>query len=281
MPLMKQGVYQRDSHGNLFGGEMNHSMQNRVVSETIMDVEDRRLRASEEAREHANFPRFMELNDTMLPLYKFKELEDLGKPTLKKRCLDFRDQIEATGCMFFENHLHLNLNAAQGEDKLLEWYINVQVTLAAALGLDGLDHAGFGAPHLAGSLPPPAKHNQQRRQQPSQQMTQEQYEQLMMQRQYQQQQQQQQQEEEEAYMRQQQQQQQYHHHHQQQQYMRQQQQQQQQHENVHHNVPPPSRGAPQKQAGLHDVGMDPRDASRFDDAARIRAKNNGVSNIFG
>jgi len=281
MPLMKHSLHNRDSLGNLFGGEMNHSMQSRVISGTIQDVENRRMEASMQAQEYANFPRFMELNDVQLPLYKFNELEDLGKPTLKKRCLDFRDMIEASGCMFFENHQHLLLNAAQGEDKLLEWYINVQVTIATALGMEGLDHAGFGAPHLAGSLPPPVKHSrqqqqqqQQRQQMPSQQMTQEQYEQLMMQRQYQQQQQQQMQ------------QQQMQQHMQQQQYMQQQQQQQQQHfrdyefENSQ-NAPPQSRGAPQAHTGLHDVGSDPREASRFDDAARIRAKNSGGSNIFG
>ena len=278
MPLMKHSLHNRDSYGNLFGGEMNHSMQNRVVGDTIQDVENRRMEASMQAQEYANFPRFMELNDVQLPLYKFKELEDLGKQTLKKRCLDFRDMIEASGCMFFENHTHLVLNAAQGEDKLLEWYINVEVTLATALGMKGLDHAGFGASHLAGSLPPPVKHSkqqqQQRQQQPSQQqMTQEQYEQLMMQRQYQQQQQQMQQQQ--MMMQQQQQM-------QQQQYMQQQQQQFRDHDYENYqNAPPPSRGAPQKHAGLHDVSSDPREATRFDDAARIRAKNSGGSNIFG
>merc|ERR1719460_2261442 len=130
-------------------------MQSRVVGDTIEDVEARRMRASMQAHAHANFPRTMELNDVHLPLYKYAELEDLGKPTLKKRCLDFRDMIEQSGCKFFENHAHLKLNAAQGEDKLLEWYINVQVTIAAALGLNGLDHAAFGAPQLAGTLPIP------------------------------------------------------------------------------------------------------------------------------
>merc|ERR1719460_1315231 len=139
-------------------------MQSRVVGDTIEDVEARRMRASKQAYAHVNFPRFMELNDVHLPLYKYAELEDLGKPTLKKRCLDFRDMIELTGCKFFENHAHLKLNAAQGEDKLTEWYINVQVTIAAALGMDELDHAAFGAAHLAGSLPPPATHNKQQRQ---------------------------------------------------------------------------------------------------------------------
>ena len=271
MPLMKHSYHNRDSYGNLYGGEMNHGMQSRVVGETIQDIEARQLMASRQAQEHANFPRFMELNGTHLPLYKYKELEDLGKQTLKKRCLDFRDLVEATGCRFFENHVHLKLNAAQGEDKLLEWFINVQVTLAAALGMDGLDHEGFGAGHLAGTLPPPAKHNKQQRQPPApqQEMTQEEYEQLMLERQYQLQQQQ---------------------NHQQQQ-RQQQQHLQQQHlqENFDHeeyenycNGPPPSRGQPRtKQTGMHDVSSDPRYASRFDDAAQIRARNSTGSNIFG
>lgn len=242
---------------------MNHGMQTRVVGDTIQDIEARQLLASRQAQEHANFPRFMELNGMHLPLYKYKELEDLGKQTLKKRCLDFRDQVEATGCRFFENHQHLKLNAAQGEDKLLEWFINVQVTLAAALGMDGLDHEGFGASHLAGTLPPPARHNKQERQpQPLQpEMTQEEYEQLMLERQYQQQQRQQLQ----RY----------------QQQQRYQEEYQDQYEN-YRNGPPPSRGQAQmKQAGMHDVSSDPRYASRFDDAAQIRARNSTGSNIFG
>ena len=169
MPLMKHSYDNRDALGNLPGGETNYSMQSRVVGDTIEDIEARRMQASRQAHAHANFPRFMDLNDVQLPLYKFSELEDLGKQTLKKRCLDFRDMIEQTGCKFFENHGHLKLNAAQGEDKMLEWYINVQVTLAAALGMDELDHVAFGAPHLAGSLPPPMTHNKQQRQPQQQQ----------------------------------------------------------------------------------------------------------------
>ena len=275
MPLGKHTPYNRDSYGNLFGGEMNYSMQDRVVGDTIQDIEARRHQAAMQAQAFAAFPRFMELNDVQLPLYKYGELEDLGKQTLKKRCLDFRDMIEATGCMFFENHEHLRLNAAQGEDKLLEWFINVQVTLAAALGIQGLDHAGLGASHLADTLKaPPAKHNKQQRQpQPQNQQSQERHHELMMQRQYEQQQQQQ-----------------YYHHQQQQQeqyYQQQERFQQPQFEEPevenYYNRPPPSRGHPQMKpvTGMHDVGTDARNASRFDDAARIRAKNSGGSDIFG
>jgi len=249
---MRYNQCNRDAHGNLPGGQMNHTMQSRVISESIEDVEARRLQASMQARAYATFPRTMELNGVHLPLYKFKELEDLGSSTLKKRCLDFRDQIESTGCKFFENHLHLKLLAAQGEDKLLEWYINVQVTLASALNM-GLDHAAFGAAHLEDTLQlPPARHNKQapQQQQQQQQMTQEQYDHIMM--------------------------------------MRQQQQQMQQmkmqmQENNFHNYSPPSHGQremkPPPSRGMHD-NSDPN-ASRFEDAARIRAKNNGGSNIFG
>ena len=189
---MRQSFGQgRDHLGNLPGGEMNMSIQNRVIGDTIEDIAARKQQAAMDARAHAYFPRSMDLNGFELPLYKWKELEDLGKPTLKKRCLTLRDMIEQSGCRFFENHAHLKLNAAVGEDILMEWYINVQVTIAAALGLEDLDHAAFGAPHLAGSLPPPAVNNRQQKQQqspPQQQMTQQQYEQLMRQQQQQQQQ---------------------------------------------------------------------------------------------
>ena len=258
----------RDANGNLPGGQMNQSMQNRVVGDTIEDIAARRQRAEQDAAAHANFPRFMELNDVQLPLYKWTELEDLGKQTLKKRALTFRDMIEQSGCKFFENHAHLKLNAAQGEDKILEWYINVQVTIAAALGLHELDHAAFGAPHLAGSLPEPSANNRNRNAPPPQaqqrQMSQQQYEQMMMQQQQQQQMQQQMQMQ------------------QQQQMMMMQQQQYRQENDDYQNRPPPSRGQPQKappSRGMHD-NSDPN-ASRFDDAARIRAKNAGGSNIFG
>ena len=265
MPLMKHPNHQhRDEFGNLYGGEMNLTMQSRVVGDTIQDIEARRHQASMQAQQHANFPRYIPLNDVQLPVYTFKELEDLGKATLKKRCLDYKALVEATGCRFFENHEHLKLNAAQGEDKLLEWFINVQVTLARALGMEGLDHEGFGAGHLADTLKePPAKHNkqpqqQQQRRQPQQpQMTQEEYEQLMMQRQY---------------------------HHQQMQQMQQVQQVQQypDHEFENYsNGPPPSRGGMKGDSSMHHVSADPRDASRFEDAARIRARNSGSSNIFG
>ena len=45
MPLGKHTPYNRDSYGNLFGGEMNYSMQDRVVGDTIQDIEARRHQA--------------------------------------------------------------------------------------------------------------------------------------------------------------------------------------------------------------------------------------------
>ena len=142
----------RDSLGNLPGGMTNMDMQQRVIGNTREDIEHKQHLAALQAQSHANFPRAMELNGVELPVYKFHELEDLGKKTLKQRCLDLRDLVEQSGCRFFENHAHLRLNAAVGEDVLLEWYVNVQVTIATALGM-GLDHAAFGAPPSA--LPPP------------------------------------------------------------------------------------------------------------------------------
>jgi len=263
---MRHSYNNRDHFGNLPGGQMNHGMQSRVVNKTIEDVEAERDRAAMQAVAHATFPRYLELNEIELPLYKYRELEDLGKQTLKARCLALRDLIERTGCLFFENHAHLKLNAAQGEDKLLEWYLNVEVTIAAALGMEELDHAAFGAAHLAGSLPPPAVHNQQRKPSQRQMMSQSQYDQAQLQQAQQQQAEQQQAQYEQMAMR-----------------RRQQQQQQQMMAMMQEeNRPPPSCGQPQKappSRGMHDNSGP--NASRFDDAARIRAKNNSGSSIFG
>ena len=252
----------RDQLGNLAGGQMNMSMQDKVVGNTREDIEHKQYLASIQAAQFTNFPRFMELNDVNIPLYKFDELEDLGKKTLKQRCLDLRDLVDSTGCRFFESHQHLKLNAAQGEDVLLEWYINVQVTLAAALGQPELDHVAFGAPAGMGdSLPAPAVHNKQRQQQPQQQQ------------QYQQQQ------------------------YQQQRYQQQQYQQRQQppaHQGYDNDFEDhllgrshTPRGVPQHGgfalAPPHLQGGSPSqdgEASRFDDAARIRERNNPTSRPF-
>ena len=153
---------------------MNMSMQGKVMGNTREAIERKQQLASQQAEEYANFPREMELNDVTIPLYKYKELEILGKKVLKQRCLDLRDTVESTGCRFWDHHPHLKLNAARGEDVLLEWYINVQVTLTNALGMAHLDHAAFGAP--ACNLPPPVTHNKQSQQQ-RQQQQQQQYQQ--------------------------------------------------------------------------------------------------------
>jgi hypothetical protein len=157
-----------------------------VIGDTIEDIDKRRQLAHRQAVAHASFPRFLELNDVQIPLFKLKELEDLGKPKLKQRCLDLRDIVDRSGCLFFENHHHLKLNAAQGEDVLCDWYLSVQVTIAAALGMSELNFTAFGAPHLEGSLPQPMAHSQQRQQRQSPpQMSHEEYEHnmAMMQRQ--------------------------------------------------------------------------------------------------
>ena len=256
----------RDALGNLPGGAMNMSMQDRVIGNTREHIEHKQHLASVQAAEFANFPRTLDLNGVSIPIYKYQELEILGKKILKQRCLDFRDVVENTGCRFFENHPHLRLNAAQGEDVLLDWFFNVQVTLAAALGQPELDHAAFGAPAGKGaSLPPPAVHNKQ------QQMRQ-QEEHMQQQQQYMQQ------------------------YRQQQQYMQQQQQQQQQqytqhdcandfddHYNQRSRTP---RGVPQHGGfalappHLQGGGVEDAEASRFEDAARIRARNNPSARPF-
>jgi hypothetical protein len=256
-----------------------------VVGATREEIERRQHLASVQAAEFASFPRAMDLNGVSIPLYKLRELDDLGKKTLKQRCLDLRDLVEASGCRFFESHPHLRLNAAQGEDVLLAWYLNVQVTLAAALGMPELDHVAFGAPASMGdALPPPVVHNQQRqRQPPLQQQRPNQHEEYQLQ-QYQQQQYQQQQ-----YQQQQRQQQQ---RQQQQQYQQYQQYQQQQHrendfDDHFQGRSYTPRGVPQHGGFAlqppHLQGGSPSqdgEASRFDDAARIRARNNPTSRPF-
>ena len=219
---------------------MNMSIQDKVIGNTREEIEHKQYLASVQAANYANFPRSMDLNDVQIPLYKFNELEDLGRKTLKQRCLDLRDLVESSGCRFFENHPHLKLNAAQGEDVILEWYMNVQVTFAAALGMDGLDHRAFGAPASMGnSLPPPAVNNHQRQHQGQRQQ------------------------------------------YQQQQYHQQQYQQRQGHDNDfddhlcgRSHTP---RGVPQHGGFAllppHLQGGMDNEATRFDDAARIRAKN--------
>jgi len=278
----------RDALGNLPGGEMNMSMQDRVINNTREHIERKQHLASMQAAEFANFPRALDLNGVSIPIYKYQELEILGKKILKQRCLDFRDLVETTGCLFFENHPHLRLNAAVGEDVLLEWFFNMQVTLAAAIGQPELDHAAFGAPAgMGASLPPPAVHNKQqpaRRQQQHMQQQQQQQQQQYMQQQQQQQYMQQQQQQQQQYMQQQ---------RQQQQYMQQQRQQQQQqqgpandfddHYNQRSHTP---RGVPQHGGfalappHLQGAGVEDGEASRFDDAARIRARNNPSARPF-
>jgi len=255
---------------------MNMSMQNSVMGNTREEIEYKQRLASLQAAQFASFPREIELNDVSIPLYKFKDLEDLGKKTLKQRCLDLRDLIESTGCRFFENHPHLKLNAAQGEDVLLVWFMNVQVTITAALGRPELDHVAFGAPASMGdSLPPPAVHNKQQRPSPRQQQYQQQMQQTQMQQQQQQVQRQQMQQRQHM-----------------QQQMQQQQYQQRQHQQQHYDndfddhlngrshTP---RGVPQSGgfafAPPHLQQQD-GEASRFDDAARIRARNNSSARPF-
>jgi hypothetical protein len=179
MPLARASSGPRDHRGNLPGGETNLSMQSHVVGDTLEEKEHSRYLAHMEAQEFANFPRSIEINGVELPLYKFLELENLGRLTLKTRSQDFRDRVEATGSQFFENHPHLRLRIAAGEDIMLKWYMDVQVTLCAALGMHHLDHAAFGAP-WASDLPAPVVHSQQHRNELTQQQ---QYEQHGIQRQ--------------------------------------------------------------------------------------------------
>ena len=103
MPLSVYQKQGRDHHGNLPGGMTNMTMQGHVQGDTLEDIEAKRYQAHMQAMDHATFPRQLDLNGVTIPLYKFAELDSLGRETLKKRCLDMRDMIEATGSRFFEH----------------------------------------------------------------------------------------------------------------------------------------------------------------------------------
>ena len=121
---------------------------------------------------HAAFPTEFTLNGVAIPVYKMPELEALGAKRLKERAMNLRDRINAAKCNLFGHHPHLALNVYASPDVLLKWMIDVQVTIAEAIGEgDGagnlLDHAAFGAPEFAAEHP--AQSHQQQLQQQQQQ----------------------------------------------------------------------------------------------------------------
>ena len=79
MPLAKHSMVGRDHRGNLPGGEMNMSMRTHVQGDTLEDIEHKRYLAHKQAVDHATFPRHMEVNGVVIPLYKFAELEGLAR----------------------------------------------------------------------------------------------------------------------------------------------------------------------------------------------------------
>ena len=141
----------RNKWGTLHGGEQNETMQSHVQGDTMKDVEHQRWLAHKEAALHATFPTELCLNGIEIPIFKLPELESIGAKRLKLRALNTRDLIKSTRSNFFGHHPELVLNPNAPEEALMKWFIDVQVTIAAALGADDLDHAAFGAPHFEGT----------------------------------------------------------------------------------------------------------------------------------
>jgi len=135
----------RDHRGNLVGGEQNMSMQKYQQCESLEEKEHKRWLAHKDAALAATFPKSLELNGITVPIFKVEELEPLGANRLKQRALNMRDLLTASKSRFFEHYPHLALNANAPEEVVMKWMIDVQVTLASAMGMEDLDHAAFGA----------------------------------------------------------------------------------------------------------------------------------------
>lgn len=135
------------------------SMQQYQMCETLEEKEHKRWLAHRDAALQANFPTILGFNGVDVPLFKWKELEALGPKTLKQRALNLRDLVESTRSNFFPHHPQLVLNQHLHPDALAHWIIDVQVTLAAAVGESELDHAAFGV-----ALKATAPHQQQQQQ---------------------------------------------------------------------------------------------------------------------
>ena len=140
------GPRARSHRGNLYGGAMNMSMQRHQQCETLEEKEHKRWLAHKDAALAATFPKSLDLNGISIPIFKYEELVPLGPKRLRMRALNMRDLLQATKSRFFEHHTNLVLNPNQTEEILCKWMIDVQVTLAAAVGFEDLDHAAFGAP---------------------------------------------------------------------------------------------------------------------------------------
>jgi len=111
---------------------------------TVQVADDRRMRATIDARAHAAFPTVVNLNGIAIPICKFDELERLKFDRLKQKAFNLRDIIESTGSRFFQHNSGLTLRAT-GAEAIVAWFIAVQVTLCNALGYD-FDASSFGAP---------------------------------------------------------------------------------------------------------------------------------------
>lgn len=122
----------------------NMTMQKHQQCETLEEKEQRRWLARQEAALHATFPTELEINGITIPIFKVPELEQLGAKRLKERAMNLRDMVESTRSRFFESKPNLRLNIYGQPDAIVGWIVDVQVTLAAALGFDELDHAAFG-----------------------------------------------------------------------------------------------------------------------------------------
>lgn len=111
------------------------------------DREAARRQAHREANKHSSFPKSVSLNGVTVPVYQHHELASLGQKTLSLRAMNLRELIDSSNSNFFAHYKHLTLRAHAGEDLLLQWFIDVQVTLTNSLGYN-FTHASFGAPAL-------------------------------------------------------------------------------------------------------------------------------------
>ena len=107
--------------------------------------EELRYAAHLEAERHACFPKSVKLNRVDIPICKWDELQALGQKTLSQRALNLRDLLDTTRSNFFEHHKSLALRPHAGEDVLARWFISVQLAVTNAVGYR-FTPADFGAP---------------------------------------------------------------------------------------------------------------------------------------
>ena len=167
MPQAPAGRPRRDHRGNLAGGATNQTMQQYQLEETLEAKEHKRWLAHKDAALEATFPTALPLNGVEIPVFRYNELSVLGHTRLKQRALNLKDLLESAKCNFFPHHPHLALNRNAPAEVLLKWIIDVQVVIAAAIGMDDLDANAFGLPEQGDWVRrQPAPTPQQSRKQP-------------------------------------------------------------------------------------------------------------------